>query len=88
MADRLERAFLAELEALEKFRISYTGLYPSAPLAHEDPDIRRLMEALAMFTARTRLGWQTARWGDLQGLMTQYASDRVQFGHTVTEAVR
>jgi type VI secretion system protein ImpG len=55
MADRLERAFLAELEALEKFRISYTGLYPSAPLAQEDPDVRRLMEALAMFTARTRL---------------------------------
>lgn len=55
MTDRLESAFLAELEALEKFRISYTGLYPSAPLAHEDPDVRRLIEALAMFTARTRL---------------------------------
>ena len=52
--DRLERAF-AELEALEKFRISYSGLYPSAPLAHEDPDVRRLVEAMAMFTARTRL---------------------------------
>ena len=53
--DLLEKAFLAELEALEKFRISYTGMYPSTPLTREDPDIRRLIEALAMFTARTRL---------------------------------
>ena len=53
--DLLEKAFLAELEALEKFRISYTGIYPNTPLTREDPDIRRLVEALAMFTARTRL---------------------------------
>jgi type VI secretion system protein ImpG len=53
--DNLEKAFLAELEALEKFRISYTGLYKNTPLAREDPDIRRLIEAMAMFTARTRL---------------------------------
>src|SRR3569832_2795528 len=51
----LEKAFLAELEALEKFRISYTGIYPNTPLTREDPDIRRLIEALAMFTARTRV---------------------------------
>jgi len=55
MAVELEKAFLAELESLEKFRISYTGLYPNAPLTREDPDVRRLMEAMAMFTARTRL---------------------------------
>lgn len=53
--DQLEKAFLAELEALEKFRISYTGIYPNTPLTREDPDIRRLIEAMAMFTARTRL---------------------------------
>jgi type VI secretion system protein ImpG len=53
--DLLEKAFLAEIEALEKFRISYTGIYPNTPLTREDPDIRRLVEALAMFTARTRL---------------------------------
>src|SRR5690348_8990678 len=53
--DALEKAFLAELEALEKFRISYTGQYPNVPLAREDPDVRRLIEAMAMFTARTRL---------------------------------
>lgn len=53
--DLLEKAFLAEIEALEKFRISYTGIYPNTPLTREDPDIRRLVEALAMFTARTRI---------------------------------
>jgi type VI secretion system protein ImpG len=55
MNDDLMHAFLAELEALEKFRISYTGAYPSVPLAHEDPDVRRLIEAMAMLSARTRL---------------------------------
>src|SRR3569832_114152 len=53
--DLLEKAFLAELEALEKFRITYTGIYPHTPLTREDTDIRRLIEALAMFTARTRV---------------------------------
>jgi type VI secretion system protein ImpG len=51
----LEKAFLSELEALEKFRMSYSGMYPSVPLAREDPDVRRLLEAMAYFTARTRL---------------------------------
>lgn len=51
----VEKAFLAELESLEKFRISYTGMYPQVPLAREDPDVRRLIEALAFFSARTRV---------------------------------
>ncbi|HET9956056.1 MAG TPA: type VI secretion system baseplate subunit TssF [Polyangiaceae bacterium] len=52
--DPIERAFLTELEALEKFRIAYTAQYPSVPLSHDDPDVRRMIEALAFFTARTR----------------------------------
>jgi type VI secretion system protein ImpG len=55
MEPRLHQAFLAELEALEKFRVAYSGMYPQVPLASEDPDVRRLLEALAMFTARTRV---------------------------------
>lgn len=55
MERELEKAFLAELEALDRFRMSYSGMYPSVPLAREDPDVRRLLEALAFFTARTRL---------------------------------
>jgi type VI secretion system protein ImpG len=53
--DLLEKTFLAELEALEKFRISYTGLHRNTPLAREDPDVRRLIEAMAWFTARTKI---------------------------------
>ena len=56
--DLLEKTFLAELEALEQFRISYTGLHRNTPLAREDPDVRRLIEAMAMFTARTKLAGQ------------------------------
>ncbi len=52
--DATERAFLTELEALEKFRISYTAQFPAVPLSHDDPDVRRLIEAMAYFTARTR----------------------------------
>lgn len=52
--DPLYKAFLTELESLEKFRITYSGMHPHVPLSREDPDIRRITEALAMFTARTR----------------------------------
>jgi type VI secretion system protein ImpG len=51
----LEKNFLMELEALEQFRLSYLTQYRDAPLAHDDPDVRRLIEAMAFFTARTRL---------------------------------
>ncbi|HET9934808.1 MAG TPA: type VI secretion system baseplate subunit TssF [Polyangiaceae bacterium] len=53
--DAIERAFLTELESLEKFRISYTAQFPAVPLSHDDPDVRRLIEAMAYFTARTRI---------------------------------
>jgi len=72
MAVELEKAFLAELESLEKFRISYTGLYPNAPLTREDPDVRRLMEAMAMFTARTRLAAERSLGESMLRLFRQY----------------
>ncbi|AUX23304.1 hypothetical protein SOCEGT47_038270 [Sorangium cellulosum] len=53
--DQLEKAFLEELAALDRFRIAYTGAYPATPLSREDPDVRRLLEGMAMFSARTRL---------------------------------
>lgn len=56
MADeKLEAAFLEELEALDKFRLSYSAQHTSVPLAHDDPDVRRMIEAMAFFTARTHL---------------------------------
>ena len=53
--NHLEKAFLEELAALERFRVAYTGAYPKTPLSGEDPDVRRLLEGMAMFSARTRL---------------------------------
>jgi type VI secretion system protein ImpG len=43
-----------ELESLETFRERYRHLYPFAGLEREDPDVQRLLEGLAFFTARTR----------------------------------
>lgn len=56
--DTLYKSFLEELQALDKFRMGYAALYPSAPLDSEDPDVRRLIEAMALFSARTRLAGQ------------------------------
>ncbi|HEU4412940.1 MAG TPA: type VI secretion system baseplate subunit TssF [Polyangiaceae bacterium] len=70
--DELEEAFLVELEALEKFRASYAGLHPKVPLAREDPDVRRLIEALAFFSARTRLAAERAVDQSLLRLLRQH----------------
>src|ERR1043165_3872186 len=43
-----------ELESLETFRDRYRHLYPFAGLDRDDPDVQRLLEGLAFFTARTR----------------------------------
>ena len=51
----LYKTFLEEMNALENFRIAYASLHPGVPLDREDPDVKRLLEALALFSARTRL---------------------------------
>ena len=53
--DALYKAFLNELETLEHFRVTYAGERPTVPLGREDPDVQRLIESLAVFSARTRL---------------------------------
>jgi type VI secretion system protein ImpG len=52
---RIEHQFQAELAALEAFRVGYAGAHPNVPLSGADPDVQRMIEALAFFTARTRL---------------------------------
>src|SRR5947208_15366545 len=42
------------MHALENFRVTYTGVHEGVPLEREDPEVRRLIEAMAFFTARTR----------------------------------
>lgn len=68
----LEREFLTEFEALDRFRVAFTGIYPAVPLAREDPDVRRLLEAMAFFTARTRLAAQRTADASLSRLFAQH----------------
>lgn len=56
--DILYQAFLEELRDLAEFRMDYTMDQPDAALEWEDPDARRLLEALAFFGARTQLASQ------------------------------
>lgn len=49
------RAFLEELQDLEDFRLSYAHDYPAAGLEGDDPDVKRIIEALAFFCARTQI---------------------------------
>lgn len=55
LTDNLYNAFLEDLNALEKFRMAYAGMHASGILERDDPDVRRLIEAMAFFSARTRL---------------------------------
>jgi len=48
-------AFLEELQDLADFRINYALDYPGAGLEGDDPDVKRIIEALAFFGARTQI---------------------------------
>ncbi len=55
MDDKLYRAFLEQMHELESFRMEYAARHPSASLDRDDPDVKRLVEALAFFSARTHM---------------------------------
>lgn len=59
-SDDLFREFLAEVQALDDFRSEYQSRYDFEGLGRDDQDVRRLMEAMAFYTARTRGGVQRA----------------------------
>lgn len=49
------RVFLEELKDLSEFRFDYSLDNPSAGLDPDDPDVKRIIEALAFFSARTKI---------------------------------
>lgn len=49
------RTFLEELRDLADFRSHYAQEHPAAGLEGDDPDVKRIIEALAFFNARTRI---------------------------------
>ena len=56
--DEVQRAFLEELQALENLRLTYTSVNTSAAIEREDPEVRRLLESMAMLSARSRVASQ------------------------------
>jgi type VI secretion system protein ImpG len=53
--DNLYKVFVEHMHELENFRMSYAAMHPTTPLERDDPDVKRLTEALAYFAARTHL---------------------------------
>lgn len=54
VGDGLFEDFQRELESLETFRDQFRSFYDFAGLDRADPDVQRMVEALAFFSARTR----------------------------------
>jgi len=54
-SDKIFKAFLSEMNDLDQFRMSYELEHPSVSMDREDPDVKRLIEAMAFFSARTHL---------------------------------
>ncbi|MFP2910768.1 type VI secretion system baseplate subunit TssF [Pyxidicoccus sp. 3LFB2] len=52
--DRIYQDFLEEMASLERFRQHFQDRHPVAPLEREDPDVKRLIEAMAFFSVQTR----------------------------------
>jgi type VI secretion system protein ImpG len=53
--EQLYKFFLEQMHELENFRMSYAQMHPTAPIEREDPDVKRLTEAMAFFASRTHL---------------------------------
>jgi len=53
--DNLYKIFLEHMNDLENFRMSYAAIHPAIPLDRDDPDVRRLTEAMAYFASRTHV---------------------------------
>jgi len=57
--DNLYKLFLEHMHDLENFRMSYAALHPATPLDREDPDVRRLTEAMTLQPAHIWRGFAT-----------------------------
>jgi len=53
--EQLYKFFLEQMHELENFRMTYSQMHPTAPIEREDPDVKRLTEAMAFFASRTHL---------------------------------
>ncbi len=72
--DEVQRAFLEELQALETLRVTYTSINTAASIEREDPEVRRLLEAMALLSARSRVASQRNLLATQRRLFQQYFS--------------
>src|SRR5262245_2099946 len=64
--------FLDQLHALEEFRQVHHEVHPTAPIDRDDPAVRRIIEALAFFTARTQTAARNNLRASLDRLLAGY----------------
>ncbi len=70
--EKLYSEYLTELRGLEEFRSRYHGRYPTTPLEPEEPGVRRILEAIAYFSTRTRLAAEEGMHADSRRLFESY----------------
>ena len=68
------RAFLEELHDLADFRLTYSLDNPNAGLEGDDPDVKRIIEALAFFGARTQVAAMRSLDSSTRRLYQQFFS--------------
>jgi len=68
------RTFLEELRDLAEFRQDYALDHPAAGLDGQDPDVKRIIEAMAFFSARTRIALNRSLDAGNQRLYQQFFS--------------
>lgn len=73
MSARFYDDFLAELKAVDDFLAHRTG--DASSVAREDPDVRRLMESIAFFSARTRQAASDQLRGSVMSLVRGHLDD-------------
>jgi type VI secretion system protein ImpG len=72
--DEVYKAFLEEMQALENLRVTYTSVHASASIEREDPEVRRLIESVALLAARSRMASQRSLLATQRRLFQQYFS--------------
>lgn len=70
--ERFEQSWLAEMRALETYRRRYYNENRMALLDRDDPDVRRLLEALCFSAVRTRQATLRNLWSTWRRLLGSY----------------
>lgn len=70
--------FLREMRDLEEFRLRYTRRQPTVALDSDDPDVRRILEAMAYFSVQTQRAAKRNLHATWHRLFTSYFGDLIK----------